>query len=129
MNINKDYPFTFESHACKSCGGKCCTGKSGYVFVSIDEMLDIASSLNLDFESFTRSYVRKVGYRFSFIEKADNGALSCIFFNTYTKECNIYKHRPKQCRDFPFWEAHKSLDENALAMLMHECQGIRTKKE
>ena len=58
MNTDKDYPFNFDGSACEGCGGKCCVGESGYVFASIDEMQKIASFLALEFESFTKSYVR-----------------------------------------------------------------------
>lgn len=128
MNTDKDYPFSFEGSACEGCGGKCCVGESGYVFVSIDEMQKIASFLALEFESFTKSYVRKVGYRFSFIEKPYQNALACVFFDTDSKQCSIYAHRPKQCRTYPFWEAHKNLDKNDLQTLCNECKGIKLKE-
>lgn len=128
MNTDKDYPFSFEGSACEGCGGKCCVGESGYVFVSIDEMQKIASFLALEFESFTKSYVRKVGYRFSFIEKPYQNALACVFFDTGSKQCSIYAHRPKQCRTYPFWEAHKNLDKNDLQTLCNECKGIKLKE-
>lgn len=128
MNTDKDYPFSFEDSACEGCGGKCCVGESGYVFVSIDEMQKIASFLALEFESFTKSYVRKVGYRFSFIEKPYQNALACVFFDTDSKQCSIYAHRPKQCRTYPFWEAHKNLDKNDLQTLCNECKGIKLKE-
>lgn len=128
MNTDKDYPFNFDGSACEGCGGKCCVGESGYVFVSIDEMQKIASFLALEFESFTKSYVRKVGYRFSFIEKPYQNALACVFFDTDSKQCSIYAHRPKQCRTYPFWEAHKNLDKNDLQTLCNECKGIKLKE-
>lgn len=128
MNTDKDYPFSFEGSACEGCGGKCCVGESGYVFASIDEMQKIASFLALEFESFTKSYVRKVGYRFSFIEKPYQNALACVFFDTDSKQCSIYAHRPKQCRTYPFWEAHKNLDKNDLQTLCNECKGIKLKE-
>lgn len=128
MNTDSSYPFCFDNSACESCGGKCCIGESGYVFVSIDEMQEIARFLCLDFESFTRSYVRKVGYRFSFVEKPYQNALACVFFDTDSKRCSIYPHRPKQCRSFPFWEVHKNLADEGLRALADECKGIKTKE-
>lgn len=128
MNTDKDYPFSFENSACESCGGKCCVGDSGYVFVDIKEMQEIASFLGLAFESFTKAYVRKVGYRFSFIEKSYQNGLACVFFDTDSKQCSIYAYRPKQCRTYPFWEAHKNLNKQDLQTLCNECKGIKIKE-
>nr|WP_243555343.1 YkgJ family cysteine cluster protein [Helicobacter cinaedi] len=128
MNTDKDYPFSFENSACESCGGKCCVGDSGYVFVDIKEMQEIASFLGFSFESFTKTYVRKVGYRFSFIEKPYQNALACVFFDTDSKQCSIYAYRPKQCRTYPFWEAHKNLNKQDLQTLCNECKGIKIKE-
>lgn len=120
------YPFSFTQSACESCGGKCCVGESGYVFLSIAEMEQIAKSLDLSLEVFAKQYVRKIGYRFSLIEKPYNDSgresLACVFFDVEKKCCGIYDKRPKQCRSYPFWEAHKSLD--SLAQLKSECKGI-----
>lgn len=124
MNTNKAYPFSFEPSACRGCGGRCCIGESGYVFISIDEMMALASHLELSFESFAKQYVRKVGYRFSLLEKSYNNGLACVFFDTQTKQCSIYDHRPKQCRSYPFWEAHQKLNDAELALLKQECPGI-----
>ncbi|TLD96742.1 YkgJ family cysteine cluster protein [Helicobacter jaachi] len=129
MSKDSLFPFSFDNSACKDCGGKCCTGESGYVFVSIQEMQDIAQSLQLSFESFTLQFVRKVGYRFSLIEKSYENGLACVFFDTHTRQCGIYAHRPAQCRSFPFWEAHRHLDSKALALLRQECAGIITKQK
>lgn len=128
-----DYPFDFNPAACESCGGKCCTGAGGYVFVSVAEMKKIATFLKLRFDDFTRSYVCKVGYRFSLNEKPDfhnvryQNAKACVFLQQ--GKCRIYPVRPKQCRTFPFWEAHKHLDENGLRVLQCECKGIIPKNK
>ena len=61
MNTDKDYPFSFENSACESCGGKCCVGDSGYVFVDIKEMQEIASFLGFSFEIFHQNLCKKSG--------------------------------------------------------------------
>ncbi|MCI6216964.1 MAG: YkgJ family cysteine cluster protein [Helicobacter sp.] len=130
MNIVRvpSFAFGFDSTQCDGCGGKCCTGESGYVFVSIDEMLEIAEFLNLVFEEFTKKYVRKVGSKFSLLEIPEesqslrDNSLACVFFEN--GKCKIYPKRPKQCREFPFWDAHKSLDSQILSSLMSSCPGI-----
>nr|WP_231944872.1 MULTISPECIES: YkgJ family cysteine cluster protein [Helicobacter] len=122
-----DYPFSFDASKCEGCGGKCCIGESGYVFASIKEMQEIAAFLALSFESFCMQYVRKVGYRFSFLEKPYQNGLACVFFDD--GKCGIYALRPAQCRNFPFWESHKSLSGDDFVSLTHMCAGIRAKKE
>ncbi|MCH5313399.1 MAG: YkgJ family cysteine cluster protein [Helicobacter sp.] len=128
MKIEQEaYPFSFEADKCQSCGGRCCTGRSGYVFASIKEMQEIAAFLALSFESFCMQYVRKVGYKFSFLEKSHHSGLACVFLNE--GKCSIYAHRPAQCRYFPFWEAHKNLNESEFALLQEECPGIVKKEQ
>lgn len=131
------YSFSFDASKCESCGGKCCTGESGYVFVTYDELLLIAKFLNLDIAELISKYCKKVGYRYSLIEKLNEDAtnaessldLACIFFDTINKNCSIYQVRPKQCKTFPFWEAHKSdkLNNENLKKLQQECKGIYLK--
>lgn len=106
-NIFAFFDFTFDNNACQDCGGKCCTGRSGYIFVNIDELLAISDFLGLPFDEFTRKYVKKVGYRFSFLEKISSDGFACIFFDEKDKKCLIYEARPKQCIDFPFWDGYK----------------------
>ena len=124
------FDFRFSPSKCEQCGGKCCVGESGYVFVSVDEMLAIAEFLGLEFESFTQKFVRKVGYKFSLIEKSlphtnVSNDLACVFFDA--GKCGIYPVRPKQCREFPFWDAHRadSLDSQGKESLQQECLGVQ----
>jgi len=127
---NEEYPFKFNPKACEGCGGKCCTGDGGYVFISVAEIQRIATFLKMRLDDFTRAYVRKVGYQFSLIEKPDTqhfGSHSCVFLRD--GRCRIYPVRPKQCRTFPFWEAHKNIDGNALRVLQYECKGIIRKNK
>lgn len=103
---------------CTGCG-QCCTGAPGYVWVSEDEIVEMAAALNLSIENFSMRYVRKVGDRFSLIEDARN--YDCIFLRN--KKCTIYAARPKQCRTFPWWPQNlrsKEEWENAAAF----CEGI-----
>jgi Fe-S-cluster containining protein len=107
--------------ACESCGGACCTGESGYIWVKYKEIEKIADFLELTIEEFATIYLRKVKHRYSIIEKQlseDNFA--CIFFDNNKKQCIIYPVRPLQCQTFPFWESFKDdIDE-----LKKECQGV-----
>lgn len=118
-----DFKFTFDCNACAACGGKCCTGESGYIFCSIGEMQKISEFLGLSFNEFTQKYVKKVGYKFSLIEKKYLDGYACIFFDSETKKCNIYDVRPKQCKTFPFWDIYK--DKERLQELLQQCIGIK----
>ncbi len=121
MISKDDFPYAFDPSACEACGGHCCTGESGYIWVSKDELIKIATFLNLNFDDFTNHYVKKVWYKFSLKEKQispNNHA--CIFFDETNKNCKIYEVRPKQCREFPFWDIFKeNIDE-----VKKECPGI-----
>lgn len=105
-----DFCFSFNPDKCSECGGKCCYGESGYIFASVAELQAMASFLKIDFEDFCLKYVRKVGTRYSLIEKScidKSMGVACIFFDEDTKICSIYSVRPKQCRTFPFWNYYK----------------------
>lgn len=91
---------------CTECG-KCCTGSPGYVWVSEEEIKQIATYLNLSIKEFTMRYVRKVDKRFSLTECKES--YDCVFLKE-KKKCQIYPVRPKQCRTFPFWTQHLKND-------------------
>ncbi|MDE5591368.1 MAG: YkgJ family cysteine cluster protein, partial [Helicobacter sp.] len=59
------FDFAFDETKCKECGGKCCTGESGYIFVSAFEIQEIAEMLGMSFEDVCLKYVKKVGYKYS----------------------------------------------------------------
>ncbi|WP_034573216.1 YkgJ family cysteine cluster protein [Helicobacter saguini] len=72
MISKEGFDFEFDENMCEKCGGKCCYGESGYIFVSVDEMKKVAEFLKMPFEDLTLRFVKKVGYRFSFIEQKCN---------------------------------------------------------
>lgn len=114
------YNYAFDADACTVCGGRCCTGESGNIFVRSDEIVAIASLLGMDREVFKAEYLVKKGYRFSLKERLVGLSHDCIFFDREFNGCGIYKARPQQCRSFPFWEYYKErIDE-----LKIECPGI-----
>lgn len=121
------YCFSFDQRACEECGGKCCVGESGYIFASLNEIQNVAGFLNVDFEQCLEKYIKKVGYKFSFIEKTYNNGYACIFFDENKKQCSIYEVRPKQCRDFPFWKIF--LEQEQLEYLKKECMGVKFDEE
>ena len=115
------YDYKFLPSACASCGGACCTGESGYIWVKYREIKEIADFLELTIEEFATIYLRKVKHRYSIVEKrmGDNN-YACIFFDNSLKRCEIYPVRPLQCRSFPFWEIFKKDKEE----VKKECIGV-----
>jgi Fe-S-cluster containining protein len=85
-----------------SCGN-CCSGKkgSGRVWLAEAEMHRLAAFLKLDFDAFTRRYVRGVGLRYSLLERPNS---DCVFY-VPDQGCTVYAARPNQCRTYPFWPA------------------------
>lgn len=123
------FAFSFNSSACNTCGGRCCTGESGYIFCSITEMEQISAFLKLPFNEFTQKYVKKVGYKFSLIEKPYNNEYACVFFDEESKKCSIYDVRPKQCRTFPFWDGFRDTTSKDYELLLEMCPGIELDKK
>ncbi|MCX6074131.1 MAG: YkgJ family cysteine cluster protein [Campylobacterales bacterium] len=121
LMTHENFSYAFDASACASCGGNCCTGESGNIFVSVTEITAIAALLEMDEREFRREYLRKEGYRYSLKEKIVNGSHDCVFFNRSQNGCSIYTARPLQCRTFPFWDYFRTrIDE-----LKAECPGIR----
>lgn len=106
--IEQTFGFSFDPESCALCEGFCCCGESGYIWLSKTEIEAIAAFKNMDTPEFLSDFCIKEGYKYSLKEK-DAGVLgvACIFFDTERKKCQIYEARPKQCRDFPFWESFK----------------------
>lgn len=87
---------------CTGCGD-CCTGAPGYVWVSDEEVDQLAAWLTLDRDVFVRRFVRKVGSRKSLVEFASG---DCVFLDPDTRRCRVYPVRPGQCRTWPFWDSN-----------------------
>jgi len=114
------YPYAFLPDACMSCGGRCCTGESGYIYVNKTEQERIASFLEISIAELQDEYLYKSGYKFSIKEEKNGESYECIFYDRQHNGCQIYAARPLQCRTFPFWEYFKTrVDE-----LKNECPGI-----
>ena len=121
-NIMREEGFTysFNPNTCETCEGRCCTGESGYIYVTKDEIIKIAQLLELEVNEFVKKYLFKKGYKYSIKEMMYNDSHECIFYNRESNGCNIYDARPLQCKTFPFWDYYKTrVDELKL-----ECPGI-----
>jgi Fe-S-cluster containining protein len=86
---------------CTRCG-KCCTGAPGYVWVSDDDVREIAAFRGEALDQVLGLYTRPAAGRRSLRERA-NG--DCVFWDRQAG-CTIYPVRPPQCRTFPFWKSH-----------------------
>lgn len=119
--IKKDgFSYSFDVSACSTCQGRCCTGESGYIYVTKAEIENISKLLNLDIKEFVQEYLFKKLYKYSIKERQVGESYECIFYNRESNGCNIYDARPLQCRTFPFWDYYKQrVDELKL-----ECPGV-----
>lgn len=106
---------------CTGCG-KCCTGQPGYVFVSKEEIAQMAKALDLSERDFKIRYIRNRDNRFALVEKKNtDGEYDCIFLKG--KACQIYEARPKQCRIFPWWAENLTTPESWKLAAAY-CEGI-----
>ena len=116
----ESFPYAFNTSACETCEGRCCTGESGYIYVTKNEIQNIAKLLNLSVNDFGVKYLFKKGYKYTIKEVEFEGSYECVFYDRVSNACKIYEARPSQCITFPFWEYYKTrVDELKL-----ECPGI-----
>lgn len=104
---------------CTGCG-QCCTGAPGYIWVSGEEIQQIAQFLNFSIEEFSERYLRRVKGRLSLLELPKT--FDCIFLKD--KKCQIYSVRPIQCRTFPWWPKNLK-SEKEWRDAARFCEGIR----
>jgi Fe-S-cluster containining protein len=90
---------------CTQCGN-CCTGAPGYVWTSRDEIDAIAAHLGMDAKRFAHLHVRRVGRRYSLLEKRNGDCEFLVRTPEGKRVCGIYAVRPVQCRTWPFWESN-----------------------
>jgi Fe-S-cluster containining protein len=119
--ITKDgFDYAFDADACRECKGKCCTGKSGYIWVQKNEILALAAILKIKIEDFILQYLSKIDFRYTLKEIPFEDGFACILFDTANHSCKVYDARPSQCRSFPFWEYFKHRQKE----VEDECTGI-----
>ena len=119
------FPYAFDASECAACAGRCCTGESGYIYLSKSEIEKISEVLDLDIKEFVNKYLFKKGYKYSIKEIKYNDSYECVFYDRDINGCKIYEARPSQCITFPFWDYYKTrVDE-----LKQECPGVITKND
>lgn len=86
---------------CTQCGD-CCTGAPGVVWVTEEEIRQIADTTGLTLGELRIFHLRNVGGRVS-LREFPNG--DCTFLDA-NRKCTIYSARPAQCRTWPFWKSN-----------------------
>ena len=111
---------------CTQCGN-CCSGVPGYVWVSQNEIKEIADFLKLSTEEFAKQFLRLLYSKISLIELPN---YDCIFLQRIKEgiKCKIYPVRPAQCRTWPFWKMNLK-DSSAFLNNTKRCQGINRGKK
>lgn len=113
-----DRQLSFE---CTRCGD-CCRKASGDLFLTAPDLRRIAEHLELTDEEFFLDYCEVVDLglatRVSLVAD-ESGA--CVFLGD--QGCEIYEHRPLQCKTFPFWASNLT-DADAWQSAGKDCPGI-----
>lgn len=115
------FDFSFDADACKTCPGRCCRGVSGHVWVNQKEIFQISAFLKIYPIDAVYQYFQPVDNRYAIKERYEGDGFACIFYDETKNNCSIYKVRPFQCRQFPFWEYFKQ----HMNFLIKECPGVR----
>ncbi len=117
----ENYPYSFSPSACEACGGNCCIGESGYIWINKQEIFKLADHLNISVEELGLKYLKKIGYKYTINErKIGQNNYACIFFDLEKRQCSVYEARPNQCKTFPFWDYFKT----NIKEVKEECPGI-----
>lgn len=104
---------------CTQCG-QCCTGAPGYIWVTDQEIIQIAEHLEISVDEFKKNYLRNISGRWSLNELYN---FDCIFLKE--KKCQIYQMRPKQCRTFPWWPENLKSKQH-WEKAAKKCEGINS---
>jgi len=89
--------------SCTRCS-TCCRYESGYVFLSRPDLDALSAELGMESDAFIAAYCRWIGPPggFSQLSLREKSNYDCIFWKD---GCTVYKARPRQCRNFPFWSS------------------------
>lgn len=133
MIFKDGFDFCFDESACATCGGACCTGESGFIWINESEIKELSKLLKISIAELKEQYLFRLDGRYSIKEKEYKNGVACVFFDEINKNCGIYSARPAQCRSFPFWTRYTSGNlggnlEGNLAELFAHCSGVKKAK-
>jgi Fe-S-cluster containining protein len=103
---------------CTGCG-RCCTGSSGSVNVTREDVARLAEHHGQTAGAFSREYTRRLNGRRVLVNRP--GGTNCIFLKN--NACSVYEARPVQCRTYPWWLANIQ-DAESWAETAKACEGI-----
>lgn len=80
--------------------GQCCVSRDeyGYVYMTKEDRIRMAQSLDIPTPEFTKEYCIKEDGIYHLKDGQDG---RCLFL--VDKKCGVYEGRPTQCRTWPFW--------------------------
>ena len=115
---------TFYEHGlkfdCTRCG-KCCQ-QSGHLFLSALDLRRMAECLNMSDADFFQKYCEVVDLRLvKRVSLVADSSGACVFLGK--NGCELYEHRPLQCRSFPFWSTNL-MDADCWQEAADTCRGI-----
>jgi uncharacterized protein len=111
----------FECTMCHAC----CRFEPGYVFLSESDVQRLMKGTGLSREEFLETYCRTVpigGARMLSLKEKEN--YDCIFWDN---GCTVYRHRPLQCRSYPFWGANL-VSKRSWQAVARACPGVNRGK-
>jgi Fe-S-cluster containining protein len=87
--------------------GRCCQVRGGVAWVDPAEQQAIAAHMSMPIETFHAKHTRELtdprtGELRSALRDREDGACELLEAGN---QCSVYEARPKQCRDFPFWDS------------------------
>mmetsp|Transcript_13762 Transcript_13762/g.20857 ORF Transcript_13762/g.20857 Transcript_13762/m.20857 type:complete len:192 (-) Transcript_13762:630-1205(-) len=112
---------------CTECG-KCCTGASGTVAITLEDTVNMAAELKIEPYEFVDTYCRFIelhdGKRVISLKEVEvkPEQFDCVLLKDQ-KYCMVYNTRPVQCRTYPFWHS-VTKDEASWLSAAKECEGI-----
>jgi Fe-S-cluster containining protein len=77
------------------------------VWINDGEATALARAVGLSEAMFREKYARRIGRRWSLIERKTEHGYDCVFLDRSSVPgkavCSVYQARPTQCRTWPFW--------------------------
>jgi uncharacterized protein len=106
---------------CQRCS-RCCRHDPGYVFLTLDDLQRLAEGLDLPQAEVLARCCRTVRVgAFRRVSLRETPSYDCILWGQ--DGCRVYRHRPLQCRSFPFWAANLESPEDWEQLKQH-CPGV-----